>query len=281
MRTQTIWAGLLALLIILAVITVPTAAQGDDDPAPTGTPPPTSEPVDLSEACRAAVDSMRDLTAGLTLPEHFTHENAPRQGDEFDVNTYFDVLDELAVGEGYALDYVYWYNEAGGSPVLYIRPADQPAFVTLQGVEAAWDEDIESELVAYENYLGYIEVSGTPESYLQLVVLDVMARQFYLYWHANYNDWQVVCDDDAVEAILTRINEIGEEPDGDVIEQARELDVTPTVTLGEDGAAVEVVFFTKWGGFYRVTTTIQQATPRPELEWASEAVVEYEIGLVF
>ncbi|TFH32834.1 MAG: hypothetical protein E4G99_12285 [Anaerolineales bacterium] len=38
---------------------------------------------------------------------------------EFDVNAYFSVFNYLSVEPGYALDYIYMSDGAGGKPVLY------------------------------------------------------------------------------------------------------------------------------------------------------------------
>jgi hypothetical protein len=124
-------------------------------------------------------------------------------------------------------------------------------------------------------------IDDTPEGYVQMVVLDVMGAQFYLHWHAGYNDFQVICDGDMLDTLLASNDEFGIPISDDVQQQARLLDVTPTVKLDEDVAHVEFTGFTKWGGFYRATLTVSRDSPREVYDGSAENVIEYDCGVMF
>ncbi len=261
-----------ATLLAALLLAIPAAAQdGGNRNTPT---PLTPTPVPLSETCRNAVSGLAALTDGLVTPEHLQQENAVRTRDDFDVSTYFSVLDQLAMQEGYALDYVYAYEFIGGRPILYARPSDQEPYQTLADYARAEGQSRSS-------YLDHVTLDGTAESYLQFAALDVMGEQFYLVWHANYNDYQVLCDATDVESILDSNNEFGLPIPEDVAAQARQLAVEPVVSLSEDEARVQIVVFTKWGGFLRITYTLSRDFPRRVYEVEAETLVAYDCGVMF
>ena len=37
-------------------------------------------------------------------------------------------------------------------------------------------------------------IEDVEQGYFEYVVMDIMANQFYLFWHANYNDTEIVCN---------------------------------------------------------------------------------------
>lgn len=261
-----------ALTIILLLVTMllaitPAAAQGPSDSA---TP-------DLAAVCQDAVEGMNLLTGSLRLPDHFMETNPTKAAGDFDVADYFPVLDHLSVESGYFLDYVYMYDGMGGFPVLYTLPEDEEPFATLADYSKAGNT-IRRDV---PGYLNRIVIDGTPEGYVQMVVLDVMGDQFYLHWHANYNDWQLVCSDEVLQSLLSSDNLAGDALPADVRTQARALDVVPTVEQDEDVVRVQVVLFSQWGGFFRVTFTMSDDYPRAVYESERELLVEYNCGIMF
>jgi hypothetical protein len=260
------WSMIVFALFLVALWMAAPAAAQDDSPPP-----------DLSTVCRDAVTGMAALTADLGWPDHLMQDNAVKTADDFDVNAYFTVLDHLAVEDGYFLDYVYHYDFMGGYPVLYTMPDDQPPLRSFD----AYSASLTSPERAQPSYLDHIVIDDTAEGYVQMVVLDVMGAQFYLHWHAGYNDWQVICDGDMLDTLLTSDGDFGSPIPDDVQQQARQLDVTPTVKLDEDVARVEVIGFTKWGGFYRVTFTISRTYPREVYDSGGENLIEYNCGVMF
>lgn len=267
----------LLILLILSAAALGFSAPASAQPAPqdrTLTPKPPM-PVDVTDACREAVDGIDALRADLEMPDHLMQENAPRLSTDFDVNTYFTVLDRLAMQKGYALDYVYLYQGIGGYPVLYARPEDEAPFLSSADFQAEYG----SRWSEWPDYHVHIRIDDTPEGYLQSAVLSVMDSQFYLHWHANYNDHRIVCDQDALEMVLADMA-FGQAIPNDVQTAARALDLTPTVALDEDAAHVRLVIFTKWGGFSRATFTISREFPH---ETTVEVInlVPYDCGVMF
>ena len=53
------------------------------------------------------------------------------------------------------------------------------------------------------------------------------------------------------------------------------------VNLTDDSATVQVVIFTKWGGFYRLTYEISRSFPHTILDVKEENLVPYDCGIMF
>jgi hypothetical protein len=230
----------------------------------TPTPAATPAPGPYDAACRQAVEAVRALPGRSNqTPEHLIKQpEAGRRPGDFDANTYFTALTHLSMTEGYALDYRYQSDTLGGFPLLYAR--------RLDGGEPAGDS----------NYRQQVKADGSAEGYLELAVLDVMAAQFYLVWHANYNDRQIVCDRTALEDLVSHPNSFNQMLPDDVQVKARQLDVAPAVELGEKEVRVSVVTFTNWGGFKRLTLTFERAFPHTATS-QEDILVPYDCGVMF
>ncbi|HET9905099.1 MAG TPA: hypothetical protein VFQ23_00615, partial [Anaerolineales bacterium] len=57
--------------------------------------------------------------------------------------------------------------------------------------------------------------------------------------------------------------------------------IEPAVQLTGNNAIVELITFTKWGGFYRQTFTISRAFPHTIVDTQSENIVPYDCGIAF
>jgi hypothetical protein len=233
-------------------------------------PPEKPMKTSLETLCRDSVAGMHTLTAGLKLSPDLQRMNAFK--GEFDPNRYFKVLTRLRVHEGSTLDYVYHYDGMGGYPMLYVRRLDEKPLRTAAEYRAAKPA----------TYLSGIEVDDAPEGYLQLAILSVMGGQYYLFWHAGYNDVRVVCGQESIDEI---IRERGDSDRGfnsaGWQERARSIpDPAPTARLEPDRAIVGLLTFTKWGGFLRNTYSIRRSFPH-EITVQRETVVEYRCGIVF
>src|SRR5512147_565746 len=79
--------------------------------------------------CSDLVSAMYSLQA-VDVPDYLL-ETGRKQGGEFDVNAYFDILPNLSMEDGYMLDYVYPIADLGASPVLYVRPAGQLPYLSM------------------------------------------------------------------------------------------------------------------------------------------------------
>jgi hypothetical protein len=197
-----------------------------------------------------------------------------KDADAFDVNDYFKVLTRVSMQEGYALDYVYPVDFMGAFPMLYARPDDQPPYASMEDVP---------ENTELGNFRDHLEIEDTQQGYFEYVVMDIMAGQFYLVWHANYNDTEIVCNREAADAIVEGINsgDFGMKIDAKQKAQVRAMtNIEPAVKLTDDSATVEVVTFTKWGGFFKRTYTISRSFPH-EVDVKDENLVEYDCGIMF
>jgi hypothetical protein len=170
---------------------------------------------------------------------------------------------------------VYQRENLGGYPLLYPRPLDGAPY----GSTAEIPDNTE-----WPDFLEYLEVEDTEQGYFEYVVMDIMASQFYLYWQANYNDTNIVCNRGQVNDIVAQISsgELGNAMDAAQQAEARRLrNIVPTAHLIGDTALVEVVTFTRWGGFYRLTYTISREIPHQIIDIEEENLLPYDCGVVF
>ncbi len=220
----------------------------------------------------AAVDHMR---SDLVFPPDFSQANPTKAGTEFDPNRYFDAFIHLKMRDGYVLDYVYHQDGMGGYPLLYARPVNQPAYAR----ESDYPPD-------HPDYLAFVVPQHSPEGYFEYVVFAMSANQFYLDWHARYNDWRVLCGADDVEKTirsLTGPDSAGRPMTAEQIRAARAIeDPTPSVVMNDRTATVTMLVFTKWGGFYRRTRTISRADHSILDEpYGDDPLVDYDCGIAF
>lgn len=236
------------------------------------TPAPPRQGTVLSN-CADITKAIRSLQA-TDIPQGLTDKGS-KQGDEFDVNEYFKVLQNLSMQDGYVLDYVYHVDGLGAFPILAARPVDEPPYIEEKDLPEG------SELTSY---LNYVEVQDTEQGYFEYLVLLNTANQFYLFWHANYNDREIVCDREHVDAIAKERNtgDFGMEFDREQMRLIRNLNnIEPLVKLSDSIAIVELITFSKWGGFYRMTYTIDRNFPHAILDVKEENIVPYDCGIMF
>jgi hypothetical protein len=224
-------------------------------------------------ACTDVVTAVRGVQPG-GAPQTLL-ETGIKQGDEFDVNSYFNALTHISMEEGYTLDYVYQVDSLGAYPILYAHSVDQPAYASTNDLPAGLD---------YSDYLSHISIENLEQGYFEFIALNIMAGQFYLDWHANYNDTEIVCNDADVDAIIADISDGSFGIPFDVSQRVKAQsmrNIEPLVKLTEDTAVVEIITFTKWGGFYRLIYTISRSFPHAILDVKSENLVEYDCGIAF
>lgn len=243
------------------------------------------------------VDAFVNLTAHLPIPEHFGAGVSKRMGHEFDVMEYFTILTHLSMQEGYVLDYVYWSCAAKGEPVLYARKMTEKRYETFHEYELARgkfigsreayrafeslhiDEtelDFVKEFTAYSNtFLEKVHIDETEQGYFEFVVLKLLGSQFYLWWHANYYDDVIICTKSALNQVFAK-----NFPEN-VKKAAREIDVRPRIHMTQREVTVEVVVFTKWGGFYRESFLITREFPHQIHMREPENLVSFWSGVVF
>jgi hypothetical protein len=227
---------------------------------------PSSRDGTVISNCADVVSAVGSLQSGAP-PQHLL-DSGIKHGDEFDVNQYFTVLPHISMSGEYVLDYIYISESLGGSPLLYARPESQAPYASVEDVPA------NTQLPDFREYL---DIEDVEHGYFEYVVLYTMASQFYLDWHALYNDTEIVCNKDEVNAILA---DISLDIPGQVKARAM-TNIEPAVQLVGDNAIVEVLTFTKWGGFYRQTYTISRSFPHTIIDTRSENIVPYDCGIAF
>lgn len=238
---------------------------------------PTKPPPETSDlGCRQTITAVHELRSNLTFPQYFSEQNPAKQGGEFDPNRYFETFSHLRMQEGFVLDFVYHQDGMGGYPLLYARPIDQAPFAT--------ESDYVAATPGQPDYLAFILPQDSQEGYFEYAAFATLANQFYLDWHANYNDWQVLCSKADVEKIIKQFD--GQDRFGIPLtasqkRQARAIKIPqPFVELTSETAVVKMLVFTKWGGFYRRSMTINRAD-HSILEEQDELLVEYDCGIMF
>ena len=196
-----------------------------------------------------------------------------------DVNKYFSVLTHLSPESGYTLDYVYYYEFMGSEPIIYARQEQEEPYATFSQYREAIGEDTfrESRL----EYLEHIESDGSAEGYFEWAVLAVQGGQFYLGWHSNYNDVTVLCSREAVKKVIERASELGIPMTPAQERKALKLDLEPLVDFEEETVRVQIVTFTKWGGFFRRIFVINRDFPHNIIQHESVELVSYDCGVQF
>ncbi|HJR81609.1 MAG TPA: hypothetical protein VJ821_16170 [Anaerolineales bacterium] len=223
--------------------------------------------------CTDLVSAVSNIQPG-EIPQHL-FDTSTKRGDEFDANQYFDVLTHISMREGYALDYVYQNDSLGAFPILYTRPVDQAPYASMNDIPVN---------TLLPDFQEYINIEDMELGYFEYVVLDIMANQFYLFWHANYNDTQIVCNRQDVNEIVARVGSGDFGYKMDLVNQTKARvmrNIEPVVNLTGDVAIVQVTTFTKWGGFYRFTYTINRSFPHTIIDVKQENLVPYDCGIMF
>ena len=223
--------------------------------------------------CAGIVSSVASLQAG-DIPQSL-FDTGKKQGDEFDVNQYFNALTHVSMQDGYTLDYLYQMDSLGGYPLLYARPKDQAPYTSIADIP---------ENTQLPDFRDHLNVEDVEQGYFEYGLMNIMANQFYLFWHANYNDTVIVCNRQQVNDIVAQVSsgDFGIAMDLAQQTKARTLrNIRPVVRLMGDVANVEIVTFTKWGGFYRFTYTISRGFPHTIMDVKQENLVPYDCGIAF
>jgi len=307
-RPRWPWIGAFvpAIIVIVLVVALPLALTDEESDSPakisgenvttnniTKKPPEqwdcSTGLTNVTSVCQAAVSGIANLHRDLYIPDNLMPEEgglAVRQDSDFNVSTYFEVLQHVRVADGNVLDYVYHFDGMGGFPSLHVRPEDDGPFKTSEEYAAHCRQDACS---GY--FLNDIINEDTPRGYMEVVVLDVMAEQFYLWWHAAFNDLQIVCDqstldEDIVSLVENEMSDWGEDvgPGAEFLELVSNstIDLTPTVECvmtsdNREAALVRAVTFTKWGGLYRSSWTITSNSSHRQ----DDNLIPFEVAWVF
>jgi hypothetical protein len=235
------------------------------------------------EDWQTEVDAIRTMTRNMDIPDQLLDENPISIDRLFDPNQLLEPLDHLSMEAGYVLDFVYVNDGLGGYPILYARPKTQPSYSNLEEYQQDMADCGETDETPACNYLNFVISDGSEEGYFQWVLLRMMGDQFYLFWHANYNDAEIIANKDRLNELVTFI----EDTDfGYPFSAAQKLKINlinpiPTVTIKDDHVTVRVVWFTKWGGFIESTYTLSREAPHEVINLEMEELVPYDCGVMF
>ena len=271
MRKITLLSSILILIVTLAGV-LNASCTPKEKPADTA----------LAAARQATVAAMQALTSGYEAPEvGYNFPDSARQPGWFDVNDYFSVLTHLSMQPGYTLDYIYHSSGSGAAPFLYARKTDSQPYTMLDELAATYpDHEYWSESDHYNDYLAYVRADDSEEAYFQYVVLEIMGGQFYLVWHAGYNDATIMCNSMALDQ-KTALSYFDITLPPEVQQKAAKLDVSPKVEIGKDTVNVRVVIFTKWGGFIEEIYTITRTFPHTIKDIKVNTLVKWNCGIMF
>ncbi len=126
-----------------------------------------------------------------------------------------------------------------------------------------------------------MHADGTPEGVLQYNILAVMGDEFYLNWHANYDDTLVLCSPADLQMAKDSVAAFELTLPDDGVAQAAMIDYEPVVALTSTDATVRFVIFTKWGGFWELQYTNRRKAPHKLVDSAERSLVDYDCGISF
>lgn len=221
----------------------------------------------------------------------------PSKEIRFNPIRYFWVLDHLKLEPGYTLDYVYLKDGIAGFPILYTRRLKDLPYRNLKeyvqekgdiSPDEYWARiygrsapEINESLYSY---LKRVIIDDTPIGYFQFVVLRLMGSQFYLFWHAGYNDKTIICDYAGLEALLAGHAQEGPESfslPSSLMDKATRLNFEPSIVFSQQSVTVKVVVFTKWGGFIQEAFQISRRPPQRILKESHTVLLAYDCGISY
>jgi len=181
-------------------------------------------------------------------------------GNKFNANEFFHVFNKVRLHEGYYLDYFYTMDNLAGWPIVFARKEeDDPATILDEGLYEFSD---------YMKYLKrfltdyalskHIEFEKSAEGYFQFSIFNTVVHQFYLFWHANYDDKEFILTKEKLEETLrymeTNYGIIFSDEELDLI---NDLNLNPEVKIKNDNGIVRVISFSKNAGFYQEDRSIK------------------------
>ncbi len=264
----------LAIVACACPFSLPWANPGDGSPGDGSGPDSTWQ---------ENVESVKAMTRNMEIPRPLLNEEDLSTEGLFDPNQLLEVLDHLSLRPGYTLDFVYANDGLGGYPILYARPTTEPPYPDVEAFETAMAGCDGGAGTSPCNYLNYVIADGTQKGYFQWILLRMMGDQFYLFWHANYHDAEIIASQERLEALVETLADetFGFSLNKQEERKALNIDSTPAVTIKEDTVTVRVVWFTKWGGFMESIYTLSREAPHEVINIETEELVPYDCGIMF
>lgn len=188
-----------------------------------------------------------DETTGYFIP----------QADDFDPNTYFNVLNHLHMLEGYSLDFYFnGIGRLGGSGSLYARPIGGYDFTNFgdymeyTGITDLGDAYVSMNHIG-DDYMDYIVGDDTPDAFFQLALLRLFGQPLYSSIPEPPFTQMLLCDRYDNDRVHDRYRIFPEE----TIEYIDSLDTAPTVLMGEYVVEVRLVTVS----YYMVEATVTES----------------------
>jgi hypothetical protein len=266
----------------------------------TTTTKPIEEPVDLSGVDIIATDPWYQGTVDAIkalqpkdIPKHLTEDSGNKTGAEFNMNDYFTVLTHLSMKDGYVLDYVYMYDWSfGGRPIIYVRKESQEPYKNFEEYYKYMEsitpvkDDFDFVTLVMSGNSGALEnkvvIDGTKQGFFEYIVLQMLGGQFYLAWHAGYDDARIICDPYKINDVVKEIQDWDVQPiPPDILRKAWALDYEPKIVFSESTVDITLYYFTKWGGFIKITFTVNLDYPHKIINAQNDQILEYECGMMF
>lgn len=230
--------------------------------------------LELLNALNSLLDKIGDIP-DIFFDREYAN-NIPRsEGVGFEVNRFLKVFDKIKLKNGFILDYTYHSGGLGGEPLIYTRKKKAPRLSTYEYIEKYGRIDSRP-------YLNDITIEINPESFFQIAVFSQIVHQFYLAWHANYNDHQFIFSLEIVDDLLKYIPEDNKNNysiNKKDRERLRTISFEPQVNIKEEGAEVGCVMFSAWIGFYYNASFI--TWPNITIKSSREIIVPFDCGINF
>lgn len=159
--------------------------------------------------------------------------------ERFDVNGFLKPFDKIRLIDGYVLDYVQENVFSDSYPVVFTRPINADPKVVYKEISN------KASYYKQSNFIKHIEFERSPLGYFQFAVFSVVVHQFKLYWHAQYNDAEIILSKNQLDEILKRY---GTALLDDGISKLKNIDLKPRIIMKKNSARVRMVAFSKSAG---------------------------------
>jgi hypothetical protein len=244
-------------------------------------------------------NAQETVLAIINLPHRNSFEcgqdfmSIQRENLQFDVNSYFKVLDHLEVEDGYILDYVQggrWWQpiECRHLPIIYAVEGDELPLRTsadycsdILGLEWWEDCNLSHFVESKDDYLRHIVIEDTHEGYFQFVTLATIGDLFPPTWRSI-----ITTEDEALKTFTEIASWTPQDEQrldsfwGWRMKQSlKQIDYTPRVELSEDFATVRITVYHTWGGVVEIITKISRNFPHEIISWDESLLLEYKPAL--
>lgn len=193
-----------------------------------------------------------------------------------------EALPHLHFPEGFLLDYYQEGNTTGSVPALYVRKPKEPRLPNNP------KECLGDSMPKVTYFYEAVRPEHTPDGAWELVLLVELGYQFNLAWHAGtdiifplYNMKDFFSRKYMGEENVYLWDFNADKLSGEEREELLSWDISPKVTLEEDGALVDYCIFSPWHGFSKIQRRVQF---KPKISLSKRVItkeVYYSCRIVF